>query len=176
MVRSTNTPGKEFENPYAQELLAELGGAKSIDIVTLLKRHKEVDEFRLADRLKMDVKAVRRILYRLYENKLVSFRKMKDETRGWHVYFWRLEHGRIGKLMGDRKEKSLGNLREQLEHERNNQFYKCQNGCVRVVFEKAFENNFVCNECSGKLAFFDNSTIIKQIREYVNQKETVIGG
>lgn len=177
MARSISTSGiKEFENPYAQELLAELGGAKSIDLVGLLKKHKEVDEFKLADRLKMDVKAVRKILYRLYEKKLVSFRKMKDETRGWHVYFWRLEPGKIGRLMAERKEKSVGNLRGQLDYEKGNQFYKCENGCIRVVFDKAFEHNFVCNECGGKLAFFDNATIIKQLREYINQKDAVIGG
>lgn len=168
--------GKEFDNSYAHELLAELGGAKSIDLVGLLKKHKEVDEFKLADRLKMDVKAVRKILYRLYEKKLVSFRKMRDETRGWHVYIWRLEPGRIGRLMSERKETSIGRLREQLDHEKGNQFFKCENGCVRVVFDRAFESNFVCSECQGKLTFFDNAVIIKQLREYINQKDSVIGG
>jgi transcription initiation factor TFIIE subunit alpha len=167
---------KEYDNPHAQQLLAELGGAKSIDVVGVLRKHKEVDEFKLADRLKMDVKAVRKILYRLYEKKLVSFRKMRDETRGWHVYIWRLEPGKIAKLMTEQKEKSIGQLRDQLDHERGNQFFKCENGCVRVVFDRAFESNFACSECGGKLIFFDNASIIKQLREYINQKDAIIGG
>ena len=72
------------DNPYSREYLAELGGAKSIDIVGLLGKCKEIDEFKLADKLKMDVKAIRRVLYKLYEKKLVSFRKTRDEERGWY--------------------------------------------------------------------------------------------
>jgi transcription initiation factor TFIIE subunit alpha len=173
MAHSTS---KEYENPHAQQLLAELGGAKSIDVVGLLRKHKEVDEFKLADRLKMDVKSVRKILYRLYEKKLVSFRRMRDETRGWHIYIWRIEPGRMAKLMTERREKSIDQLKGQMDYEKTNQFFKCENGCVRVVFEKAFENSFVCSECNGKLVFFDNASIIKQLREYITQKDTIIGG
>ncbi len=167
---------EEYEDPHAQQFLAELGGAKSIDIIGLLRKHKEVDEFKLADRLKMDVKSVRKILYRLYEKKLVSFRRMRDETRGWHIYIWRVEPGRMSKLMTERWEKSINQLKTQMDYEKTNQFFKCENGCVRVVFEKAFENSFVCSECGSKLVFFDNLLIVKQLREYINQKDAVIGG
>ncbi len=166
---------RTFDNPYSKEYLAELGGAKSIDIVGLLKRHKEIDEFKLADKLKMDVKSIRKILYKLYEKKLVSFRKTRDEERGWYIYIWRLEKHKLGELLEKRKDEAIDTLRAQLSYEKTNQFFKCQNGCMRVPFERAFEFAFLCPDCKGKLDFFDNTIIVRQLRRYITQSAKIGG-
>lgn len=163
------------DNPYSREYLAELGGAKSIDIVGLLGKCKEIDEFKLADKLKMDVKAIRRVLYKLYEKKLVSFRKTRDEERGWYIYIWRLEKGKLGELLDKKKEDAIDTIRCQLNYEQSSQFFKCENGCMRVPFEKAFEMAFVCPDCKSKLEFFDNTAIVQQLKKYIS-KSGRIGG
>lgn len=159
--------------PYLREFLAELGGVKSIDIVGILEKRKEIDEFKLANMMKMDVKSIRKILYRLYERKLVSFRKTRDEQRGWYIYIWRLEPSKLKELMKERKSDALDNLKKQLEYEKSSQFFKCKNGCIRVSFDKAVETSFVCPECGNKLDFFDNSSVIKQMKQYIEQS---VGG
>jgi len=163
-------------NLYMQEFLAELGGARSIDIVGILRRRKEVDEFKLASLLKMDVKAIRKILYRLYEKKLVSFRKRRDDEKGWYIYIWKLVPNKLDQMMGERRTDAVNELRHRLEYEKNNQFFKCNNGCLRVTFDKAFEMAFVCPECNGKLEFFDNTAVVNQLKKYVSQVDGVIGG
>ena len=156
---------------YVKEFLADIGGVKSIDVVNILKRRKEVNEFRLAERLKMEVKAVRKILYRLYTKKVVSFRKTRDEEKGWYVYVWKLEPKKIVELMGKRKTQAVTSLKEKLERETSSQFFKCVNGCMRISFEKAFELSFICPECGSRLEAFDNEAIVKQLKQYIDQVE-----
>lgn len=156
---------------YVKEFLAELGGVKSIDLVSVLEKRKEVDEFKLAGLLHMEVKAVRKILYRLYEKKVVSFRKIRDEEKGWYTYIWKLEPNKIHELMNGRKTLAVNSLREKLERETQNQFFKCANGCMRIPFEKAFELSFICPECGSKLEAFDNEAIVKQLKQYIEQVE-----
>lgn len=159
------------DEAYVKEFLAELGGVKSIDLVGALEKRKEVDEFKLAELLRMEVKAVRKILYRLYEKKVVSFRKTRDEEKGWYTYIWKLEPNKIHELMNGRKTQAVNSLREKLERETQNQFFKCANGCMRIPFEKAFELSFVCPECASKLEAFDNDAIVKQLKRYIEQVE-----
>lgn len=163
-------------NPYTLEYLSDVGGAKSIDVVKLLGRKKEIDEFKLADKLKMNVKSIRRILYRLYDKKLVSFRKTRDKDRGWYIYIWRLEKDKLTHLLENRKESAVSDLRNQLSYERNNQFFKCEGGCIRVTFENAFEMEFVCPECGGRLQHFDNTVIVEQLKKYIEEMAIAVGG
>jgi len=163
-------------NPYTLEYLSDVGGAKSIDVVKLLGRKKEIDEFKLAEKLKMNVKGIRRILYRLYDKKLVSFRKTRDKDRGWYIYIWRLEQDKLTNLLETRKETAISDLRTQLNYESNNQFFKCEGGCIRITFENAFEMEFVCPECGGKLHHFDNNIIVKQLKKYIENMKTAVGG
>ena len=158
-----------LRNPYALEYLAELGGAKSVDIVTLLEKNGELDEFKLSELLTQDIKSVRKILYRLHNEKVVSFKRKKDQDTGWTVYIWRLETSRLVQLLNKRKEKAIQDLEEKLFFEKNNQFFRCVNGCTRVPFDKAFELGFKCPECKEQLNFVDNSRIVNQLEEYVSQ-------
>lgn len=163
-------------NPYTLEFLSDVGGAKSIDVVKMLSKKKEVDEFKLAEKLKMNVKAIRRILYRLYDKKLVSFRKTRDKDRGWYIYIWRLEHEKMTNLLENRKETAIMDLKGQLNYEANNQFFRCESGCMRLTFENAFELEFVCPECGGKLHHFDNEVIVEKLKRYIEEMEVAVGG
>lgn len=170
-------PTNKMDNsPYALEFLAEFGGAKSIDVVKTLSKHKEIDEFKLADKLKVEVKAIRRILYRLYEKKLVSFRKMRDMEKGWYIYIWRLEPNKLSELVNIRKNDAVERMKKQLDQEKSTQFFKCENGCMRITFDKAFEFGFICPDCGNKFNHFDNSAIVKQLKQYIDQVDTVYGG
>lgn len=161
--------GPLLRNPYALEFLAELGGAQSIDIVNLLANKGELDEFKLSDLMKQDIKAVRKILYRLHTEKVVSFTRKKDKETGWTVYIWKLEPDKLTNLMENRKTDALSKLEEKLTLERSNQFFTCVNGCSRMPFDKAFEVEFKCPECSGQLNFIDNAKIVNQLERYIKQ-------
>ena len=156
-------------------LLAELVGANSLDIVSELINENELDEFSLAERLGMDVKMVRKILYKLYDQRLVRFRRIKDEETGWYIYLWKFDENRLKSLIERVRREKVKKIREQLEYEKSHQFFMCENGCTRLTFEEAMENGFVCPHCGSKLEFFDNSKIIKQLEEHLKELERTFG-
>jgi transcription initiation factor TFIIE subunit alpha len=158
-----------LRNPYALEFLAELGGAQSIDIVGLLAKNGELDEFKLSELLTHDIKAVRKILYRLHNEKIVSFKRKKDQETGWTVYIWKLELKKLRILLEKKKVDALIDLEEKLIFEKENQFFRCVNGCSRLPFDKAFELEFKCHECGKQLNFIDNSKIVMQLERYVSR-------
>ncbi len=158
-----------LKNPYALEYLAELGGAQSIDLVSLLAKNGELDEFKLSEMLTQDIKAVRKVLYRLHNEKVVSFKRKKDQETGWTVYIWRLELERLIEVLHRRRVEALVKLEENLMFEKKNQFFRCVNGCSRMPFDKAFELEFKCSECGKQLNFIDNSNIVMQLEKYVSR-------
>ena len=161
--------GNVLRNPYALEYLAELGGAQSIDIVSLLAKNGELDEFKLSELLTQDIKAVRKILYRLHNEKVVSFKRKKDQETGWTVYIWKLEFGKLLELLNKRKIEAVVELEEKLMFEKENQFFRCVNGCTRLPFDKSFELEFKCPECGKQLNFIDNSKIVMQLERYISK-------
>ncbi len=165
----------DLQNPVVTDVLAHVVGANSLDIIEELVTESEMDEFSLAERLGMDVKTVRKILYKLYDHRLVRFRRVKDDETGWYIYIWSFDGEKLNSLVDRVRRDKIKNIRKKLEYERENQFFVCENGCVRVPFENAMEVGFVCPHCGGKLVFFDNSTIIDQLEKQLNEIERTFG-
>jgi transcription initiation factor TFIIE subunit alpha len=163
-----------IDDPETINILAEVAGANSLDIIGELSIENEMDEFSLAERLGMDVKTVRKILYRLYDTRLVSFRRIKDEETGWYIYLWKFDEGKLGVLVHRMRREKVDKLRSRLDYEKENQFFICENGCTRITFSDALELGFVCNQCGSKLDFQDNSNLIKQLEDHLKEIERVV--
>lgn len=163
------------ENPQAVGVLMEVAGANSIEVVNELVTRNEIDEFSLAEMIGMEVKLVRKILYQLYDQRLVTFKRMKDEQTGWYIYIWKFDHEKLEGLIARTRRNKVRGLREQLEYEQSGQHFVCENGCLRVKFEEAMAHSFNCPHCSGKLNFFDNAKIIRQLESNLKQLETSFG-
>ena len=166
---------KPLERPEVVNALAEIAGANSLDIVDELSSESEMDEFSLAERLGMDVKTVRKILYKLYDNRLVNFRRIKDEETGWYIYLWNFEGDKVNALVENLRRRKIRNLRERVDYENAHQFFMCDSGCSRIPFENAMEQGFVCSHCGGKLNFVDNSKIIRNLEDQLKQIERAFG-
>ena len=164
-----------LNDPEVVNVLAQVAGANSIDVIGELLEAGELDEFSLSERLGMDVRLVRKILYKLYDQRLVKFKKLKDEETGWYIYLWRFDNDRLKHLVEKVRRERIKKLRKQLEYEKNNQFFVCENGCTRVTFQEAMESGFVCKYCGSRLNFVDNSHIIRQLEEQLKQLERTFG-
>ena len=164
----------DIGEPEIINALANVAGANSVDIVGELDQESEMDEFSLAERLGMDVKTVRKILYKLYDNRLVKFRRIKDEETGWYIYLWKFENTKLKGLVEKIRKDKVQNLHERLSYEKNNQFFMCENGCIRVPFENAMSVEFVCPHCTGKLNFADNSNIVEQLEKQLGEIERIV--
>src|SRR3989344_3429043 len=140
-----------------EEIMLSILGEEGLSLVKELSGKQHVSEFELADKLKKDIKIVRKMLYLLYNHNLVSFIRKKDKIKGWYIYYWTLQPESIKFSYIKRKKELLAKLQQRLEEESRELFYTCPNRCVRLNFDQAMDFEFHCPEC-GELILQENNT------------------
>lgn len=142
----------------------------------MFEKGREVRDEEIARKLGLRVNHVRRILYSLHENQVVTYRRLYDTSSGWYIYLWKLNLEGIQSMVIRRKKLTLNILKQRLEYERSTTFFKCQNNeCPRITFEEALENSFKCPYCGGDLIQFDNSGIIELLEKEIDKLNKEIG-
>jgi transcription initiation factor TFIIE subunit alpha len=160
-VKEVKAPQQKFpDDPLLIGLLNQVAGEHGIAVARNLCG-KELTDEELAKRTSISVNLVRRILYDLYDNRVVGYRRVRDEDSGWYIYYWRFEPSRALDYLNVHKRQLLQRLEEKLEQERNTIFFSCNNGgCPKVPFDVAVENDFKCPTCGNRLGQYDNSSTI----------------
>ncbi len=146
-----------------EEIVSEVAGEDVLPLVKALRNKSNVSEFKLADSIRKEINLTRNMLYRLYDNNLVSFIRKKDKKKGWYIYYWTFNQRRIKDLVQDIKKRKLERLQERLHREKTTQFYICANKCVRLDFEQSHDFNFKCPECGQLLDLEDNARKIMDL-------------
>lgn len=164
-----------LNRPEVVNALAEIAGANSLDVVDELTSKDEVDEFSLSEKLGIDVKTIRKILYKLYDNNLVNFRRIKDDETGWYIYLWKFDNDKVDTMVGRIRRNKISSLREKIEYESNHQFFMCDNGCDRVPFKDAMATEFECQHCNSDMNFVDNSKIVRNLENQLKYIEKTFG-
>ncbi len=141
--------------------------------VMLEDSNRELRDEEIARRLGVRINDVRRVLYQLHNNQIVSYRKVMDPNTRWYTYFWKLNVNNIYALIRRRKRRVLEILKQRLEYERANTFFKCTSGkgCPVVTFDVAMEHYFRCPVCGAPLEQFDNSKIIRFLEKEIAKLE-----
>jgi len=154
-----------------EEIMLSILGEEGLPLIKELSGKQHVSEFELADKLKKDIKIVRKMLYFLYNHNLVSFIRKKDKIKGWYIYYWTLQPESIKFSYVKRKKELLAKLQQRLEEEGKELFFTCPNRCVRLNFDQAMDFEFHCPEC-GELASQDNnSERVETLRKKVSEIE-----
>ncbi len=153
----------KITSKIVEEIVSEVAGEDVLPLVKALRNKSNVSEFKLADSIKKEINLTRNMLYRLYDNNLVSFIRKKDKKKGWYIYYWTFNVRRVKDLIGGIKKKKFERLNERLQREKNTQFYICSNKCVRLDFEQSHDFNFKCPECGQLLDVEDNSKKIMEL-------------
>lgn len=191
-------PEKEL-NPLLSSFLYIIGGDVAIEvgIELLASENKDITDEDITENIKqrlendgsdvdfepddteiLKLNTVRKTLYKLYSEKLAQFRRIRDKSTGWFIYYWWHEFERIEEILSEKKKLNERKLRERLQYEEDNYFFTCQN-CndqnLKYIFEQAFEFNFRCPECGGPLEAQNNQEIIQFLKEKItlNQKINV---
>ena len=166
---------KPSEDPVLREILIRIGGKHGYEVAKTLF-DGEITDDEVAKRIEIRVNLVRRILYELYENRVVSYRRVRDEHSGWYIYYWRIEPERAREYFNDNKRLLLQKLEDRLEVERNTMFFGCEDGCPKLPFDLAAENDFKCPRCGRKLLAYDNSNVITALeRQIESLREHLVG-
>ncbi len=152
-----------------EKVVVEVAGQEVIQLAKALKGRENVSEYKLASELKKEINYVRNMLYKLHDVNLVSFIRKKDKQKGWYIYYWTFNNNQVKHLLNRIKNNKMEKLRERLEREKNNQFYKCSNSCVRLNFDQSVDYGYKCPECGELLNLEDNREKIKEIESSIKQ-------
>jgi len=151
-----------------KQVVIEFAGDDAYEVVSHLKEDEETTDEEIRDETGMRLNVVRKILYKLYDLHLASYRRTRNKETGWFVYYWKLEPDRIHDLLYDKKVKVLERLKQRFDFEVENTFYHCNNnGCPRHTFEEAMVNAFKCPICNNQLVHVDNSQIISMLKKQI---------
>ena len=120
---------------------------------------------KLQRKLKLRLNIVRRILYKLYDAGIASYKRSKDPETQWYTYTWKFEEEKVTDIIDKKYEEFSRDINESLEYEEENMFFVCASNGHRYNFEEASENNFTCGECGAPLEYQDNSDIITELKE-----------
>lgn len=152
-----------------EEIMLSILGEEGLSLVKELSGKQNVSEFELADKLKKDIKIVRKMLYLLYNHNLVSFIRKKDKIKGWYIYYWTLQPESIKFSYVKRKKELLAKLQQRLEEEDKELFFTCPNKCVRLNFDQSMDFEFHCPECGELLSQDDNSERLETLRKRIGE-------
>ena len=182
-------------NPLLRSLLYIIGGDIAIEIgIELLNSENEdiTDEDiteNIKDRIESEgrevdfepddaeilkLNTVRKTLYKLYSEKLAQFRRIRDKSTGWFIYYWWHEFDLLEEILLEKKKLVEEKLRERLEFEQSNYFFICDdciNTNMKYNFEDAFEMNFRCPDCGGVLKAQENDKLIQFLKEKIARLE-----
>lgn len=152
-------------------VVSELVGDEVVPLVKLLDPKKDISEIRLAKKIGLEVNIVRGMLYKLYYNNLVCCAKRKDMKTGWYVYHWFINAKRIKDLFKRVRTDKINRLKKRLEREENEQFFNCNESCVRLNFDQAVDFKFHCPECGTLLEMENNGHRIQKLKERIEVLE-----
>jgi len=154
--------------------IEEIVGSHSLQIVKYLEGKQDISEFKIAEDLKIEIHAIRNLLYNLHGNNLVTYIRKKDRIKGWYISYWTLNLTRFKEMLPLVRKTNLEQIRKRLLNEEKNQFYLCKNMCSRMNFESAMDLNFKCHECGELMNFQDNTRTIEFLNNKISELETQI--
>lgn len=161
-------------NKKIYETISEVAGEQAISIVEFLRNKKNISEFIIADKTKLDMQTTRHILYKLNDHNIASYIRKKDRKKGWYISYWTFNRKRVKELIEKIRRDKLDRLKEQLTREETNKdnFFICSKACARLDFDQATEFEFKCPECGSLLVHQENTKTIDNIRKKIRDIES----
>src|SRR3989344_9148399 len=120
---------------FVEETIEEIAGKEGISVYKLLKGKDNVNEFIIAQKLKLTINQIRNIIYKFEHYNLISSSRKKDRKKGWYIYFFTFNDRQADEVVVQLFKDKINLLQKQLEREKNHQFYTCPNRSVRLTIE-----------------------------------------
>ena len=142
------------------------------DVVRELNKKADITDEELATKFQIRLNDIRKILYKLYDNNLASFRRLRDKSTGWYIFFWKLEPENMIHLIRSKNKMVLDILTTRLEYETEHVFFRCPNNCGACTFEDAMEIGFKCKKCGSPLSNYPNEDTINLLQNKIDALTT----
>ena len=154
-----------LRDPKIQEILMDVtNDEKNSNLIIDCILTGKTSDLEIADETEIKLSTVRKILYKLNEAGIATYKKSQDPETKWFIYNWKFEPEKISEIITQNLEKVTDEIEKSLEYEEANMFFTCKSNEHRYIFEKASENNFICPKCGESLEYQDNSTIITDLQ------------
>ncbi len=154
----------DLNDPVVRGYLTRLVGEEGLVMIERIPEGEVTDE-QIAEATEVLLNVVRRTLFIMSENKLAVCRRERDSNSGWLTYLWHLDMTDIEPQLAKEKKRLTKNLDMRLDFEEDNVFYVCPDGCVRMLFNDAVENEFLCPMCGEDLIFNDNADFTEALKK-----------
>ncbi|MBS3122909.1 transcription factor [Candidatus Woesearchaeota archaeon] len=160
-------------NKLIHETLVEAVGDESLVIINFLKNRKNISEFVISEKTKVEIHHVRKILYKLHQKHLAVYKRKKDAKKGYYISYWTFNKKRIKDIVLEIHREQLTKLKERLMKEEQNKgcFFLCANACARLDFDQGSELEFRCPECGSLLQQQDNERTIEHLKQKIKELE-----
>ncbi|MCX6773081.1 MAG: hypothetical protein NTV88_04930 [Candidatus Micrarchaeota archaeon] len=145
--------GSVLSNAPARQLLIEMGGENTIDIIR--EFDKDMSDEELSKKTGIKASDVRVVLNRLHSHGLFSYTRVRDKDSGWYSYIWKMSEEKLnefGVKFGQEREPEAVMAPE-------GENYVCANcsPAKAVKFEDAADAQFKCGNCGSDLEFFEKN-------------------
>ncbi len=149
------------------EVLYEMVGNEGIRVINSLA--KPCTDLQIHDKTQIPITRIRTTLNILHKHNIVSYCSSRDEDKGWFKYTWEIKSESVENSVKTFLASKLMKLKGEFQEIDQAEFFKCENGCVRIVFTEAYDSNFRCDACNGILKPIDSAVESKQIKKDILQ-------
>ena len=146
-----------------KELIRRIVGKNSETILDILFGKKDVNEFKIAEKLGITINQARNILYRMSKFNILDSIRKKDKRKGWYTYYWTLNNIKALKTLSRIKNREIQLLQQILKSRQMKNFYICPADNIEMSEETALQYNFLCPECGKLLQPVPKEKKIKEI-------------
>jgi transcription initiation factor TFIIE subunit alpha len=147
-------------------ILYEMVGNEGIKIINSLS--KPATDLTINDKTRIPITRIRTTLNILHKYNIVSYNSTRDEKKGWFKYTWELKPYNIEYSIRAYIMSKLMKLKREYQEISQVNFFKCENGCLRLSFTEAYEHNFRCGKCNGIFRPVDSLEESKQIKREID--------
>lgn len=162
-------------NGETAEVVKAMAGEEGLKLAKMLINQRNLSEFKMAKKARLDIQKVRNALYKLHSSNLADYTMVKDSKSGVYVSYWTFNKAMAKNLFSRISQERLQRFRERLNEESSNAncFFICPASCTRADFTAAVQHSFRCLECGQLLAQEDNTKTINYLREKIREMEAV---
>jgi transcription factor E len=155
-------------NLMLKELIRKIAGKTSEPIVDILYGKENVNEFKIAEKLKITINQTRNILYRISSQGVLESTRKKDKRKGWYTYFWTLNLVKALEILIKLKDKEKQIFDQILKSHETKQFYTCKQDNIEMSEETAMHHGYMCPECGQLLEIIAKDKKVKEISSKID--------
>ena len=161
-----------IDDEVSSKVARMIAGEDAVKIVLFLKKTGKATNDQILAETGLPLNYIRKILFKLYNYSIVQCDRLRDKETRWFIFNWRFQPDQIEGFITNMKRRVLGILKMRLEYEVDHDFYYCETQeCDKYPFEVAMEHVFHCPVCGKPLQHYDNTRIVKVLRDRIEKVE-----